>query len=203
METPASGAYVSEHAATQDDPSLPQRRTVILGLVGATLETALLGLPTLLPTAASAQPAPAAAASEGFLALSRALTDRHNLNPVTARRIEAALAGSGVRQAGELPRLVALAAGQADGKSLLAAAANAGLRDLAEDILAAWYTGTVGTGAKAMVVAYQEALMYQPVRDALPVPTYCNFGPLWWKGVPPDPAAVLPEPPALPSSKAL
>ena len=22
--------------------------------------------------------------------------------------------------------------------------------------------------------------MYQPVRDALTVPTYCSYGPLWW-----------------------
>ena len=152
------------------------------------------------------QPSPqtGAAGDSGFLALSRALTDRHGLNPVTAQRIEAALVPSGVRQAGELPKLIALATNSASGKDLLQAASDAGLKDLAQDIVAAWYTGTVGQGPKAVVVAYQEALMYQPVRDALTVPTYCSYGPLWWKDTtPPDPAIVLPESPASPSSKAL
>ena len=67
----------------------------------------------------------------------------------------------------------------------MAAARQAGLQDLASDIVAAWYTGTVGRGPTAVVVAYEEALMYQPVRDALTVPTYCSYGPLWWTAAPP------------------
>lgn len=54
-----------------------------------------------------------------------------------------------------------------------------------------------------MLVAYEEALMYQPVRDALTVPTYCSYGPMWWTAAPPDAAAMPPEPPLLPTSKAL
>ena len=113
-------------------------------------------------------------------ALSRALTDHAHLNPVTARRMRDALERSGVRQAGDWPRLAALAASHPTADALMAAARQAGLQDLASDIVAAWYTGTVGRGPTAVVVAYEEALMYQPVRDALTVPTYCSYGPLWW-----------------------
>ncbi|MDQ2148475.1 sugar dehydrogenase complex small subunit [Alcaligenaceae bacterium C4P045] len=73
-------------------------------------------------------------------------------------------------------------------QSLLLAAEQIGLKDLALAIVRAWYTGTVGLGDRAILLAYQEALMYRPVRDALTVPTYCNFGPLWWTGTPPDAA---------------
>ena len=117
-------------------------------------------------------------------ALSRALTDHAHLNPVTARRMRDALERSGVRQAGDWPRLAALAASHPTADALMAAARQAGLQDLASDIVAAWYTGTVGRGPTAVVVAYEEALMYQPVRDALTVPTYCSYGPLWWTAAP-------------------
>src|SRR5450830_1559149 len=39
---------------------------------------------------------------------------------------------------------------------------------------------------QAMMVAYAEALMYLPVADGLTVPTYCNYGPLWWTRAPPE-----------------
>ncbi|WPL81859.1 sugar dehydrogenase complex small subunit [Bordetella hinzii] len=169
-----------------------QRRALLLGLASVCVQTCLPGVAPAAPVADSA-----------FLALSRVLTDRQHLNPLTASRIQAALAGSGVRQAARLPELIALAASAADSAQLMQAARQAGLQDLAGDIVAAWYTGTVGSGPAAVLVAYEEALMYQPVRDALTVPTYCSYGPMWWTAAPPDAAAMPPEPPLLPTSKAL
>ena len=52
-------------------------------------------------------------------------------------------------------------------------------------LVAAWYTGTVGHGQQAEIVSYADALMYRPVSDGLPVPTYCLDGPLWWSAPPP------------------
>jgi fructose 5-dehydrogenase small subunit len=61
-------------------------------------------------------------------------------------------------------------------------------------LVAAWYTGTVGHGQQAEVVSYADALMYRPVSDGLPVPTYCLGGPLWWPGLPPPAGVSAPTP---------
>ena len=93
-------------------------------------------------------------------------------------------------------QLAALAGSHADPAALLAAAEGAGLRDTMLAIVSAWYTGTVGTGSQAVVVSYDNALMYWPVRDGLTVPTYCSNGPLWWTRAAP-PAGITP--PAAPA----
>ncbi|NIF20024.1 sugar dehydrogenase complex small subunit [Candidatus Pantoea multigeneris] len=49
----------------------------------------------------------------------------------------------------------------------------------ASTIIAAWYTGLVGDGAKMELIAYAEALMYRPTRGILVIPTY-GGGPLFW-----------------------
>ncbi|AHV94426.1 sugar dehydrogenase complex small subunit [Bordetella holmesii] len=171
-----------------------QRRALLLGMAGLCVAAPLPGVAAMMS---------APAGGTAFLALSSILTDRHHLNPLTASRIEAALAGSGVRQAARLPELLALAASASDSAQLMHAATEAGLGDLAIDIVTAWYTGTVGQGPKAVVVAYEEALMYQPVRDGLTVPTYCNYGPMWWTGMPPDVAVMPPEPDLIPDARGL
>jgi len=171
---------------------LPGRRAILLGIAAVAVETGLSGYPGILAaqtsSAASTAAAPAAAslADPGFLLLSQRLTDHANINPVTAQRIHDALAPAGVKQAAQVDQLIALAGQHTTAESLLEAATQVGLKDLALGIVAAWYTGTVGQGTSAVMVAYEEALMYQPVRDGLTVPTYCNFGPLWWTGMPPD-----------------
>jgi len=92
---------------------------------------------------------------------------------------------------------------------LLAAATDAApaLRELALAIVAAWYTGTVAgnpaNGTKSIVVAYAEALMYRTVADGQVVPTYCNYGPLWWLKAPPPilvSAPVAPKPAPAPAT---
>lgn len=174
---------------------LPGRRAILLGIAAVAVETGLSGYPTILAAqtsgaastaALTATPAAAPLADPGFLLLSQRLTDHANINPVTAQRIRDALAPAGVKQAAQVDQLIALASQHTTAESLLEAATQVGLKDLALGIVAAWYTGTVGQGTSAVMVAYEEALMYQPVRDGLTVPTYCNFGPLWWTGMPPD-----------------
>ena len=94
-------------------------------------------------------------------------------------------------------------------KDLLAAATDTApaLRELALAIVAAWYTGTVAgnpaNGTKSIVVAYAEALMYRTVADGQVVPTYCNYGPLWWLKAPPPilvSAPVAPKPAPAPAT---
>ncbi|MDN7879649.1 sugar dehydrogenase complex small subunit [Burkholderia aenigmatica] len=126
-----------------------------------------------------------------FLALSQALTGHTNLDPMTARRLIDAFHRT---DAGFAARAAALAqrmrAGQTPAQ-LLADADGAGLHDTALAIVAAWYTGTVGHGQKAVMVTYADALMYGTVHDGMSAPTYCSNGPLWWTAEPP-PADVAP-----------
>ena len=124
-------------------------------------------------------------ASAGFLALSRQLTGHAALPAVTAQRMLEAARQMEAQFAAPLPQLLALARTASTPQALLAAAQQAGLEAPLQALNAAWYTGTV-TGPKgSRVVAYQDALMYAPVRDGLPAPTYCFNGPLWWIAPPP------------------
>lgn len=136
-----------------------------------------------------------------FLSLSAILTDRETLNARAAARMldafneqDAAFSG----RAGALFRLARSQRSAAPANSdtaqwLLGVATPAGLHDTALQIVRAWYTGTVGHGPRQRLIAYAEALMYQPVKDALIVPTYCPNGPLWWVAAVPDVGIAPPQ----------
>jgi len=94
--------------------------------------------------------------------------------------------------------LIPLARTNQDPPALMKAAQAAGLDDAARALTTAWYTGTVGSGPKAEVVAYADALMYWPVRDAMAPPTYCLAGPASWVQ-PPPPVGVSPPVSAAPT----
>lgn len=176
------------------------RRQAVLGVAALTAQAAGLGGLAAWPGAGDAQPAGAAvatlpagdAAAGRFLAFSRAITGHGDLDAATAARMHAAMVHAAAGFAAQADALAALVRpGQAP-EALLEAAAAAGLRDAALAVVAGWYTGTVGQGAQTTVVAYADALMYRPVADGLTVPTYCNYGPLWWTAEPP--AANVPTP---------
>jgi hypothetical protein len=141
----------------------------------------------LRPPVSAAQPAqaPAGAAESAFLAFSRAITGHDDLAPETAGRIYRAMAKLSGDFAAQAQRLAQMAGSGAEPKVLLASATAAGLRETALAVVAAWYTGTVGSGAQATLVSYAQALMYRPVRDGQSVPTYCSYGPAWWTRDPP------------------
>lgn len=155
---------------------------------------ALLGGPWLLRLASGAAPASGSAASrpaalspeqESFLRFSQAMTGHGDLNPVTAGRIYDAMRQASADFPGQAAKLAGLAGDAAEPESLLRRATEAGLRETALAVVAAWYTGSVGADSRATVVAYRDALMYRPVQDAQTVPTYCNYGPAWWVADPP------------------
>lgn len=56
-------------------------------------------------------------------------------------------------------------------------------RQIASKIISAWYTGVVGEGSELELIAYAEAMMYQPTKGILVVPTY-GGGPLSWGAKP-------------------
>jgi hypothetical protein len=54
------------------------------------------------------------------------------------------------------------------------------LKDTALAIIAAWYTGVVVDEPGATVYAFELALMYQPTRDVMTIPSYAISGPNGW-----------------------
>jgi hypothetical protein len=51
-------------------------------------------------------------------------------------------------------------------------------------IVSGWYLGVVGEVPHASVVSYERALMFDPVHDVLPVPSYCRDVPGYWANRP-------------------
>jgi len=66
------------------------------------------------------------------------------------------------------------------------------VKNTAHQIIFGWYAGVVDEGPTAEVFAYEEALMYQPTKDAVAIPTYSFNGPDHWTDVDP-PLSAMPE----------
>ncbi|WP_156926479.1 sugar dehydrogenase complex small subunit [Carnimonas nigrificans] len=161
------------------------RRSAVTGLLGS---MALLTLPRMgwaknlqsdytLPSKASR-----------FLNVSAALTERSDLDPLIANRTYKAITELDPSQTAAIEKLHALLTDGMSARELFNAATDAGLKDTVVNIQTAWYTGTVGSGEDSRLIAYKDALMYRTVEDGLVVPTYCDFGPLWWSGTPVPPS---------------
>ena len=66
------------------------------------------------------------------------------------------------------------------------------VKDTAHRIIFGWYAGVVDDSPTAEVLAYEEALMYQPSKDAIALPTYSFNGPDNWTEIDP-PLSAMPE----------
>src|SRR5258708_36773717 len=64
------------------------------------------------------------------------------------------------------------------------------VKDSAHQIIFSWYAGVVDESPDAEVFAYEEALMYQPTKDAVALPTYSFNGPNHWTDVDPPLSAM-------------
>lgn len=164
-----------------DGPSGPAdagRRSVLLGMAVA-LFAASCAERDGRAMRAEADPLP----DPAFLALSQSLTGHDDLDPLTAARLSAAFAAIAPDVHARFAELGRLRT--ADPSSLLAAAACDPLKAAALAIVAAWYTGSLGSGRRSTTVAYRDALMQRPVADAMLPPTYALGGPAWWTAPPP------------------
>jgi fructose 5-dehydrogenase small subunit len=54
------------------------------------------------------------------------------------------------------------------------------LKETALSIVSAWYLGVVTDAPDAEVFAYEHALMYQPTKDVMTIPSYAISGPNGW-----------------------
>ena len=162
-------------------------------LATAAVSTAI-GVMSSPPEVLAQQPATAALDDADFLLLSKAVVGHDELNMTIAHRLFAALRHADPTFNDNAAGLARLVHGGQTPEALLDAAKAIGLQETMLTLIAAWYTGTVGHGQQAELVSYADALMYRPVSDGLPVPTYCRDGPLWWPGLPPPAGVSAPTP---------
>lgn len=161
------------------------RRELLVGLASTMVATSLLGYSFL--TQAEQQTAAAnPLAFARFFKLSQTLTEHQDIDQGMSARIFTALHNSDDQFPSKISQLTALMQDGQSAQQLQALAQQHQLQKTVSAIVAAWYTGTVGHGQQAVLIAYKDALMYRPASDALVVPTYCGNGPLWWTATPPD-----------------
>ncbi|WP_246174212.1 sorbitol dehydrogenase family protein [Paraburkholderia hayleyella] len=167
----------------------PSRRTWLLGacasaaLLSFTVAAGRFGLP-----AAWAEPAPTDDTYPALLAVSQHLSARQDLNPVLARRIHDALSQADslfARHVSALDQWLKSHEGMPADSVIATLQTHAPeLAVVARAILRAWYLGLIGEMPQARVVAFEQALMFEPVKDVLTIPSYCHDVPFYWTNKP-------------------
>ncbi|MFT8807304.1 sugar dehydrogenase complex small subunit [Gluconobacter sp.] len=186
------------HPSSPVQQSVLGRRSLLLGTIMGSISVAA-GSSVLGKAGALA----ATPLDETFLAISRAITGRQDLNPVLSSRLCSAMQATFPGYATTIQALASVTAQGGQPNEILERSGDLKKAFLA--LNAAWYTGSVEDRTGAPMVAYYDALMYQPTKDGLPVPTYCFARPGWWTETPPAlgipihaPLPKTPPPPAPP-----
>ena len=170
------------------------RRTVLRTAVVAGGVLALGGLNLSRIAAAAATVASAAApapmAGDSFVALSRFLTGHADLNAALAPHFLDALRHQDATIDTQLAALWSTiqSARLADMDAYMdqLSAKETALTKTAQTVVLAWYLGVVGTGHKAEMITYADALMYRPSRGITPIPSYGEGPDSWGKAPPAD-----------------
>ena len=68
----------------------------------------------------------------------------------------------------------------ADVEGLMVALPDAALKNAAQGIIEAWYTGAVQGASTISVISYEEALMFKVTSDVMTIPSYAISGPNGW-----------------------
>ncbi|MDR5769178.1 MULTISPECIES: sorbitol dehydrogenase family protein [Caballeronia] len=135
----------------------------------------------LVPARAQEPPASGIGA---FLAVSMKLTGRTHFDPLLAERVHAALVRHDADFAAKIAALDKwIATHGGTPTDIITAALEATRPELAKtvgSVMRAWYLGVVGEPPHVEVVAYERALMFDPVGDMLTVPSYCRGEPADW-----------------------
>ncbi|CAE6717207.1 Fructose dehydrogenase small subunit [Paraburkholderia aspalathi] len=156
-----------------DSPSmfnLSRRKVIIGGTLLAGSLAAGPALPALLPEA-----------DTPFMQLSKLLIP-HQLDAEIGKRIVAALTTLRPTLAQDVPALLAIAS-KKDARiveDFFPDVPEGPLKETALSIISAWYMGVAVDAPDAQVFAYENALMYQPTRDVMTIPSYAKSGPNGW-----------------------
>jgi hypothetical protein len=158
------------------------RRDVLLGglLIGG-----IAALPTLPAIAAPTSWSDQSAAR--FMEISSLLVP-HHLKEGVGKRMGAAMGALNPSLSQQIDGLLSIAR-QKNARvveDFFADVPDGSLKETALSIISAWYLGVVTDAPDAEVFAYEYALMYQPTRDVMTIPSYAISGPNGWTAeVPP------------------
>lgn len=153
---------------------LSRRRLLHAGTAGSSL---LLLSPFI--TSVAAEEARHTANLGLFMRVSAALTTKEALSETIGERIFRALGGDHSEFVDALSRL------QGSMKSVERWTTED--KALAHRIISAWYLGRTGSDPDSEVIAYEKALMFDPVSDVLVPRTYCYRQPGYWSANPNKP----------------
>jgi fructose 5-dehydrogenase small subunit len=173
---PAAAAGAAGHAG--------RRRFVTGACAAALLAFAAAGrVPFGIGSAFAASPA-SDSGYDAFIKLSQHLTGRTSFDAVLSQRVYAALGRANSQFGANVASLNTWLQGHGGVPSdTVTAALKTDQPELATtvgDIMRAWYLGLVGEMPHVQVVAFEKALMFDPVSDVLTIPSYCRDVPFYW-----------------------
>ncbi|RQH05682.1 sugar dehydrogenase complex small subunit [Paraburkholderia dinghuensis] len=178
---------VMQDGMLQSSGARPGRRQFVIGACAAAAVLAFAvagrsGSPLGFGRVLAATPADSG--YDAFLVLSQRLTGRSTFDQPLGQRVYVALAransqfgqnvgalNSWLQNHGGVPSDTVTEALKSDQPELATTVGN---------IMRAWYLGLVGDSPHVQVVAYEKALMFDPVSDVLTVPSYCRDVPFYW-----------------------
>jgi hypothetical protein len=160
-------------------------------LVGGLLIGGLAALPT--PPAMAALTSGSDQSAARFMEISSLLVP-HRLNEEIGKRMGAAMSALNPSLSQQIDGLLAIAREKnaRTVEDFFADVPDGPLKETALSIISAWYLGVVTDAPDAEVFAYEYALMYQPTRDVMTIPSYAVSGPNGWSAEAP-PLSNMPE----------
>ncbi|WP_144137750.1 sugar dehydrogenase complex small subunit [Paraburkholderia sp. BCC1884] len=165
------------------------RRAFVLGACAAAAALAFAGVGRSFSWIGAAYAdVPAGGGLDAFLALSQRLTGRSDFDTVLGKRVYEALSRSDSQFTQNVAALNTWLQGHggvpSDTVTQALQAEQPALAKSVSAIMRAWYLGLVGDSPHIEVVAYEKALMFEPVKDVLTVPSYCRDVPFYWSHKP-------------------
>jgi fructose 5-dehydrogenase small subunit len=135
----------------------------------------------LMPPTASALAAWSDESSTRFMEISSLLI-QHRLNQEVGKRIGAAMSTLNPSLSDQVAQLLAIAKSKNAKivEDFFPDVPEGPLKETALSIISAWYLGVVKDADNAEVFAFEYALMYQPTRDVMTIPSYAISGPNGW-----------------------
>ncbi|MFM0730148.1 sugar dehydrogenase complex small subunit [Paraburkholderia sediminicola] len=184
LASPRSSQSPSLHASRSFSFSA-SRRTWVLGACATAVALAFAGAGRPLSWIAPAfADTPAGGGLDAFLVLSQRLTGRSGFDAVLGKRVYGALAKSDSQFSQNVAALNTWLQGHggvpSDTVTQALQADQPALAKSVSAIMRAWYLGLVGDMPHVEVVAYEKALMFEPVKDVLTIPSYCRDVPFYW-----------------------
>jgi hypothetical protein len=160
-------------------------------LVGGLLVGGLAALPTLPALAASTAWSDQSAAR--FMEISSLLIP-HHLNEEIGKRMGVVMSALNPSLSQQIDGLLSIAREKNARivEDFFPDVPDGPLKQTALSIISAWYLGVASDAPDAEVFAYEYALMYQPTRDVMTIPSYAVSGPNGWKADAP-PLSNMPE----------